>query len=91
MLGDFPGDPAIKNLPSSAGDLGSIPGPGGSHSIVGQLSLHTTAATARVHESPGAAAQGASPVRHPGTTAREQHPRPELEKAACSNKDPLRS
>ena len=25
-LGDFPGDPTIKNLSSSAGDEGSIPG-----------------------------------------------------------------
>ena len=28
---DFPGDPGTKNLPSNAGDTGSIPGPGGSH------------------------------------------------------------
>ena len=27
----FPGDPVVKNLPSSAGDTGSIPGPGRSH------------------------------------------------------------
>ena len=27
-LGDFPGDPTIKNLSSSAGDEGSIPGQG---------------------------------------------------------------
>ena len=33
---DFPGGPAVKNLPAKAGDTGSIPGPGGFHT---QLSL----------------------------------------------------
>ena len=28
---DFPGGAAGKNLPASAGDMGSIPGPGRSH------------------------------------------------------------
>ena len=28
---DFPGDPVVKNLPSNAGDMGSIPGSGRSH------------------------------------------------------------
>ena len=27
-LWDFPGDPVVKNPPSNAGDMGSIPGPG---------------------------------------------------------------
>ena len=27
-LGDFPGSPVVKNLPSNAGDVGSIPGQG---------------------------------------------------------------
>ena len=26
--GDFPGEPVVKNLPSNAGDVGSIPGQG---------------------------------------------------------------
>ena len=26
ILGDFPGGPVVKNLPSNAGDAGSIPG-----------------------------------------------------------------
>ena len=29
--GNFPGGAVIKNLPASAGDMGSIPGPGRSH------------------------------------------------------------
>ena len=29
--GDFPGGAVVKNLPASAGDTGSIPGPGRSH------------------------------------------------------------
>ena len=28
---DFPGDAVVKNLPASAEDMGSIPGPGRSH------------------------------------------------------------
>ena len=28
---DFPGDPVAKKPPSNAGDVGSIPGPEGSH------------------------------------------------------------
>ena len=27
QLRDFPGGPVVKNLPSNAGDAGSIPGP----------------------------------------------------------------
>ena len=29
----FPGDSVVKNLPASAGDMGSIPGWGGSHML----------------------------------------------------------
>ena len=29
----FPGGPVVKNLPASAGDMGSIPGPGRSHML----------------------------------------------------------
>ena len=28
-VGDFPGGPVVKTLPSNAGDVGWIPGPGG--------------------------------------------------------------
>ena len=28
---DFPGGTVVKNPPADAGDMGSIPGPGGSH------------------------------------------------------------
>ena len=40
---DFPGGPVVKNLPSSAGNMGSIPGWGTRipHAM-GQLSQHTT-------------------------------------------------
>ena len=30
-LRDFPGGAVVKNPPANAGDMGSIPGPGGSH------------------------------------------------------------
>ena len=31
MFGDFPGGEVVKNPPASVGDMGSIPGLGGSH------------------------------------------------------------
>ena len=30
---DFPGDTGVGNLPASAGDMGSSPGPGRSHML----------------------------------------------------------
>ena len=30
---DFPGSAVVKNLPASAGDTGSSPGPGGFHML----------------------------------------------------------
>ena len=42
-IGDFPGGPVVKNPPSSAGDLGSIPGRGTKiPHAAGQLSPDTT-------------------------------------------------
>ena len=31
IVGDFPGDPVVKNLPANAGHTGSNPDPGRSH------------------------------------------------------------
>ena len=43
LEGDFPGGPMVKNLPSNAGDVGSIPGWGTKiPHAVGQLSLCAT-------------------------------------------------
>ena len=40
---DFPGGPLVKNLPSNAGEVGSIPGWGTKIPYAaGELSLHTT-------------------------------------------------
>ena len=30
-ISDFPGDPLVRNPPANAGDMGLIPGPGGSY------------------------------------------------------------
>ena len=35
MVWDFPGGPVVKNPPASAGDMGSIPGPGRFHRLLG--------------------------------------------------------
>ena len=43
LMEDFPGGPAVKNLPANTGDAGSIPRPGRSHTAAGQLSPCTTA------------------------------------------------
>ena len=37
--GDFPGDPAVKNLPANAGNMGSIPGPERFHMLWGNKAL----------------------------------------------------
>ena len=43
MLRDFPGGSVVKNLPSNAGDVGSIPDQGTNiPHATGQLSPHTT-------------------------------------------------
>ena len=42
LFWDFPGGPLVKNLPSNAGDAGSIPGRGTKiPHVMGQLSPHT--------------------------------------------------
>ena len=38
MVGNFPCGPVVKNLPASAGDMGSVPGLGRFHVLWGQLS-----------------------------------------------------
>ena len=34
IIQGFPGDPVVKNPPCSTGDVGSIPGPGRSHTLL---------------------------------------------------------
>ena len=41
--GDFPGGSVVKNLPANAGDMGSIPGQGGTHMLWSKLRLWATA------------------------------------------------
>ena len=48
---DFPGSPVVKNPPANARDMSSVPGPGISHTPVGQLSLYATTPEARALES----------------------------------------
>ena len=37
---DFPGGPVVKNPPASAGDTGSILGPGGCHRATKRVQLN---------------------------------------------------
>ena len=39
---NFSDDPVVENLPSNAGNVGSIPGSGTKISLAGQLNLHAT-------------------------------------------------
>jgi len=46
QMGDFPSGPVVKNLPSKAEDMGSIPGQGTEIPCTpGQLSTHTSTKT----------------------------------------------
>ena len=69
---DFPGGPGLKNPPANSGDMGSISGPGRFHMPRGNWAYvpHTT--TESVPESPCSATRGATTVRNPHTTTREQ-------------------
>ena len=51
-MGDFPGGPVVKNSPSNAKDVGSIPGRGTKipHAL-GPLSLGSVATTSACHSS----------------------------------------
>ena len=50
MAGDFPGGPVVKNPPSNAGDVGSIPGRGTkSPHAPEQLSPHATSTEPMCH------------------------------------------
>ena len=37
---DFPGGPVVKKLPANAGDMGLIPGPGGSNMLGATKPVH---------------------------------------------------
>ena len=81
---DFPGCPVVKNLPSNAGDVGSIPGRGTKiPHAAGQLSSHTTTTELLHLIERSLVPQTTEPTRF-GTCA----PQLEREKPACHNKEP---
>ena len=103
LRGDFPGGPVVKNPPSNAGDVGSIPGQGTKiPHAAGQLNLHaTTTELARLNERAHVPANyRAQALWSPHTTATEPTcpgaRMPQLERRlctamkdpACLNKDP---
>ena len=99
-LWDFPGGPVVKNLPSNAGDAGSIPGQGTKiPHAAGQLSPRAKATELACSqlESPSATNYRAHVLWSPHATSREEKTRtPQLERSphaamkdpACPNKDP---
>ena len=61
---DFPGDPVIKNLPSNAGDMGSIPGQETKiPHATGQLSPCTTTGEKPMHCNGDTACHGKDPTQ----------------------------
>ena len=74
---DFPGSPVVKNPPSNAGDLGSIPGRGTKIAYdAGQLCPCTASAKAGApqQESPHATNYRAHALWSPHVTTRERKP-----------------
>ena len=101
MFRDFPGGPVVKNPPSNAGDLGSIPGRGTKiPHAAGQLSpCATTTELARLNERAcvpqttepmGSGAHAPQLEReNPHATTREKPECCNKEPACCNEKDPV--
>ena len=75
---DFPGGPAVKNLPAKAGDTSLIPGPGKFHMPQGNkagapklLNPHTTTTEAHSPYSLCSATREATAMRSSRTTMRK--------------------
>ena len=87
MVGNFPGDLVVKNLPANAGDMGSITGPGAKilHAL-GKLSPCTTITAV--------ALQQEKPLQREALTSQlEGSPSftTTREKPSCSHKEPAQA
>ena len=87
---DFPHSPVVKNLPASAGDAGSIPGPGRSHLHQGNLTheLQPLSPRAPITEAHTPRARAPKQEKPPQWEARIQQPEnspcsPQLEKVCA--------
>jgi len=74
---DFPGDPGVKNLPANAGDVGLIPGLGGSH-----MPVHQNCEPACLE--PVLCKREASGMRRLCITKKSSPHLPQLEKSPCA-------
>ena len=90
----FPGSSVVKNSPVNAEVMGSIPGPGRSHTpqsnytCVPQLPSHLLQLPWSVHPRACAPQQRSHRNEKSGAPQLESSPRlPQLEKSPCSNKD----
>ena len=70
----------VNNSPTSVGDMGSIPGLGGSHK------LWCTTTEAHTPQNPCSTTREATPVRSPCSEIREQPPLTNQREPACSSK-----
>ena len=92
---DFPSHPVVKNPPSSAGDMGLIPGQGtNTPHAKGQLgpcatTTERTPSRARAPQLESPRAVTTDPT-HPGACAPElEGPRVSVKESACRNEDPV--
>ena len=86
-LRDLPGGPVVKNQPASAGDMGSIPGPGRPHLSQGNQALKLQLLKpvhSRAH-----ALQREKPLQREARNYRVAPICRNLRKPARSNEDPM--
>ena len=90
---DFPDGAVVKNLPASAGDTGSIPGPGRSHMpwsnwarVPQLLSLHATTTEARVPRARARQQREATAMRNPCPARKSSPHSPQLERTRTAMK-----
>ena len=85
--GGFPGGAVVESLPANAGDTGSSPGLGGSHTPRGNWAREPQLLSLRVW-SLCSAAREAAMVRGPRTAMRSGPRLPQLEKALAQKRRP---
>ena len=83
----FPGGTAVENLPASAGDTGSSPGPGGSHMPRSNWAREPQLLSLRVWSLCSATGEAAM-VRGPRTAMKSGPRLPQLEKALAQKRRP---
>ena len=85
---DFPGGAVVKNPPANAGNMGSIPGPGGSHMLGRNYQARAPQLLSLRVWSLCPATREAATVKGPCTTMKSGPRLPQLEKALTQKQRP---